>query len=134
MVLVMLNPSVADAARDDPTIARGIARARGLGFGRLVVVNLFGLVSPDPAALRRATDPVGSGNDAALEMATAGAGLVICAWGNHGALAGRAARVTERLRARGVALHHLGLTRSGQPRHPLYVAGRVAPQRWEEPT
>ena len=30
----------------------------------------------------------------------------------------------------GVSLFHLGLTRGGQPRHPLYVAGAVALQSW----
>jgi hypothetical protein len=28
------------------------------------------------------------------------------------------------------SLHHLGLTKNGQPRHPLYVSYMVQPQRW----
>jgi hypothetical protein len=128
MACILLNPSVADEAADDPTLARCTDRAQAMGFGGLTVVNLFALVSPDPRALRAAPDPVGPGADAALEAV---AGFVLCGWGNHGRLAGRGEAVAARLRARGVALHNLGLTRHGQPRHPLYVAGAVAPRVWE---
>jgi hypothetical protein len=36
------------------------------------------------------------------------------------------------LAAEGVTPFHLGLTRDGQPRHPLYVAYATHPQPWEE--
>lgn len=122
---VMLNPSTATEAQDDPTIARCMARARALGFGGIAVGNLFALRATDPQSLRRAADPLGAGADAALVQAVAGAAQIVCAWGNHGALNGRAGQVLALLRATGLPLAHLGLTGQGQQRHPLYVAAKA---------
>jgi hypothetical protein len=57
--------------------------------------------------------------------------MVVCGWGVHGALMARGPAVAARLRGMGIALHHLGLTKDGAPRHPLYVARSTAPQVWE---
>jgi hypothetical protein len=117
VVFVMLNPSTATQTRDDATIRKTIGFAHRLGFERLSVVNLFALRATDPRRLYRARDPVGPDNDAAIRDATRDATMVIAAWGNHGALRGRAAHVLAML----PAVHHFGLTALGQPRHPLYV-------------
>jgi hypothetical protein len=133
MVFVMLNPSTADATTDDPTLRACLRRAQGAGFGRLRVLNLFALRAADPARLRHAADPVGPGNDAAFEQGLGDlepGDRLICAWGNGGRLTGRGTQVAERMRAAGHALHHLGLTAQGQPRHPLYVPGRQPILPW----
>ena len=125
VVFVMLNPSAADAVRDDPTICRCIGLARSWGFGRLEVVNLFAYRSSSPDALRAVSDPIGPENDDHLRAATAGEALVVAAWGNVGALRGRDRAVREMLGLQ--ALHCLGVTLRGQPRHPLYVRGDTQP-------
>lgn len=119
---VMLNPSAADAERDDPTIRRCTGFARGWGFGRLEVVNLCAFRARDPRVLFEVDDPVGPANAAHLEAATMGAALVLAAWGNHG----------RRFAGPEVAYpsHHLGFTKSGQPRHPLYVRAETQPAPW----
>ena len=129
VAFVLLNPSTADAVRDDPTIARCVGFAKAWGFDALAAVNLFALRATDPAALRRAADPVGPHNDRYILAAAGAADMVVAAWGAHGAYLGRAGRVAERL-ARTQLLWHLGLTRSGQPRHPLYMAARTVPAPW----
>jgi hypothetical protein len=126
LVFVMLNPSTADALKDDRTINRLAGEkgfARRLGAGGVVVVNLFALRSTDPRALRRHPDPVGRLNDAFIRRATAGASTVVAAWGAAGVEHGRASCVTQALAGRGVALKCLGTTSTGQPRHPLYLPG-----------
>ncbi len=128
IAFVLLNPSRADAEASDPTLARCMARARALGFGRLRVVNLFALRSPHPAALRCVPDPVGPDNDAALLRAAAWADALLCGWGAGGRLHRRHAAVLRLLGRR--RLWHLGLTAGGHPRHPLYVPAAVAPQPW----
>ena len=68
LLFIGLNPSRADGDRDDPTLRRLIGFARRWGYRELLVLNLFGRISPSPAALRRVKDPVGSRNDAVLEQ------------------------------------------------------------------
>ncbi len=128
--IVMLNPSTATEAADDRTIARCGARMRALGFGAMTVVNLFAWRATDPAVLVRVADPVGPGNDGVIADAAAGAGLVLCGWGNGGALHGRGTAVAAMLVAQGCALHVLGLTRTGAPRHPLYLGYAARPVPW----
>ena len=115
----MLNPSTADARRDDPTIRRCIGFARDWGYGGIEVVNIFALRATDPRALRSARDPVGPRNDAFMLRAAARSPLVI-AWGVHGALRDRESAALKLLGARSRLLA-LGRTRSGAPRHPLYL-------------
>jgi hypothetical protein len=124
VVFVMLNPSTADASRNDPTIRRCIGFAQTWGFGSVGVVNLFAYRSTDWHELSRAANPVGPDNDFYLNQAVHGTNLVMAAWGNHGALAQQSSRVLSRIDR---PIHCLGFTRTGQPRHPLCVDGRVQP-------
>jgi hypothetical protein len=56
---IMLNPSTADAMKNDPTVERCCKRAQALGYDRLIVTNVFALRSTDAAArLRRAKSTV----------------------------------------------------------------------------
>jgi hypothetical protein len=119
VVFVMLNPSTADATRDDPTIRRCIGFARAWGYRELAVGNLFALRETHPAAMKRARDPVGPHNDRHLARLAAAADLVVCAWGNHGGHLARATAVLALLRNAGPAPHALRVTRLGQPAHPL---------------
>lgn len=124
---VMLNPSTADAKDDDPTIRRCVNFARSWNAGGIYVVNLFAFRSPDPAALGGAKDPVGPMNDYFVHQCAAGGRFgkkrlaVVAAWGAHGNFRDRDQAVLALLRDSGVTPQCLGLTKSGQPRHPLYV-------------
>ncbi|WP_029029158.1 DUF1643 domain-containing protein [Salinarimonas rosea] len=120
LAFVMLNPSTADAYRDDPTIRRVRLLARGFGYGPVVVANLYGLRSADPRALAAHPDPVGPETPAHLAAIAAQVRDVVCAWGNHAEPA-RARAALALLAGAGARLWHLGLTKSGAPRHPLYV-------------
>jgi len=122
LVMVMLNPSIADDAQNDPTVERCQRRAIAMGYGGLQVTNIFSLVSTDPAALYTTEDPVGPDNNAAILDAIKDAGMVLCAWGNHGAHVGRAREVVDMLRSAGATPHSLGQNTDGSPKHPLYVA------------
>ncbi|PRX37616.1 hypothetical protein SAMN05216257_101641 [Meinhardsimonia xiamenensis] len=130
LLYVMLNPSTATERANDPTIERCERRARALGQGAFGVVNLFAFRATRPADLFAAPDPVGPENDAAIAEAAAWADAILCAWGAHGARQGRAEAVTALLRRAGKPMFHLGLTKGGQPRHPLYVGYAVPLQPW----
>ncbi len=137
LVFIGLNPSRADAERDDPTLRRIVGFARQWGFGSVTVLNLFARISPSPALLKRAADPVGPDNDLWLQRALNGqAAAIWLGWGNLGAWRGRDRQVLALLQQALVAeprlanrLLGLGLTAQGQPRHPLYAAAALQPQR-----
>jgi hypothetical protein len=117
---VMLNPSTATHLVDDRTVARCRRRAQDLGYAGLLVQNMFAFRATKPAALRRADDPVGPGNDAVLGRPSEPVAATVVAWGIHGALHGRSTAVLDVLPG---DVTCLGITRDGHPRHPLYVAG-----------
>lgn len=124
---VMLNPSRADGTIDDPTIRRCIGFSQRWGYGHLVVVNLFAYRTPYPQDLLEVADPVGPENDRHLLACARQADCVLLAWGRCGDLLGRAVVVKEQLQAI-APCYSLGQTRSGQPRHPLYLRRETQPQ------
>ena len=131
LLVVMLNPSTATETANDPTVERCERRARAMGFGGFRVVNLFAFLATDPRALRAVADPVGPDNDAALGAGAVWAEAILCGWGGHGALLGRDRAVAATLRAQTRPLWHLGLTRQGQPKHPLYIGYDQQPVLWD---
>ncbi|HZM32889.1 MAG TPA: DUF1643 domain-containing protein [Burkholderiales bacterium] len=128
---LMLNPSTADEVKLDPSCTRARRYAERWGYGALVVTNLFGWRATDPAQMKRAQDPVGPGNDAAIVRAARECAIVVCAWGNHGAHLGRSAGVLALLSSERIALHALKLNGDGEPAHPLYLPGSLGPRTWK---
>lgn len=121
---VMLNPSTADALVDDPTIRRCVGFARSWGCAGIVVVNLYALRATRPVHLWEAADPVGPDNDRFLEVAVRRAAAtgapLLGAWGAN-AKPGRVEALLELVKREGASLEALGVTKWGQPRHPLYL-------------
>ncbi|QEW22585.1 hypothetical protein LA6_004817 [Marinibacterium anthonyi] len=130
LLYIMLNPSKATEIQNDPTVERCERRARALGYGGFRVTNIFAWRETDPKALRAAAHPVGPDNDAAIAEGLAWADTVIAGWGAHGEHMGRGRAVADLLCRASRDIHHLGLTRAGHPRHPLYIAYAQAPVRW----
>ena len=129
-VFLMLNPSTATEEVLDPTVTRCMKYAQRWGFGACEVVNLFSYRATDPSELRKVREPVGMGNDHAIISAATSSDLVIVAWGVHGAFKERERAVVSRLEKDGVELYCLGMTKSGAPRHPLYLHSTAAPEIW----
>lgn len=130
-LFVMLNPSKADAEHDDPTITRCKGFARLWGCAGLTVVNLYGFRATDPKDLFCAEDPVGPLNNFHLRNALTIHRDAVCAWGNNA----REDRVREFIalaRHAGARLWHFGLTKKGQPWHPLFVRANQPLERWNE--
>lgn len=127
-MFIMLNPSTADALKDDPTIRRCIAYAQGWGYGMLEVVNLFAWRATFPRELALAPDPVGPENDEYLRHALVISDVAICAWGRHGGE--RAEKV--KLLGEQYPLHVLGFNKDGSPVHPLYQKRGLQPVAWPQ--
>jgi hypothetical protein len=129
-LFIMLNPSTADETLNDPTVERCQRRAYAMRFSKYTVVNIFALRSTDPKALYHHPDPIGRGNDAAIMKLATKASMVICGWGTHGDYMDRGKDVKAMLDGRAIKCYHLGRTKSGQPRHPLYISNKTEPTLW----
>lgn len=127
LVFIMLNPSVASAAVDDPTVRRCIGFAMALGYGSIEVVNLYAFRATNPLDLKKAGYPVGEGNDAAILRAVSRAGGVICAWGANARALPRAAQVLDLIELWCEPMA-LAWTADGIPKHPLYLPGGLRPE------
>ena len=130
---VMLNPSTATEIQNDPTVERCERRARALGHGGFRVTNIFAWRDTDPRNMRAAAEPIGEANDETIREGTAWADVTICAWGAHGEHRSRGAEVAKLLREMQADLLHLGLTKAGHPKHPLYIAYTQQPEPWTAP-
>ena len=146
LIFCGLNPSRADATTDDPTLRRLCGFAQTWGYRRLVVVNLFALITPSPAVLRRHRRPVGESNDVVLNhwlqrWCRRPDWTLWVGWGANGGLYRRDQWMAKRLSAlnslrqqRGASGPRcLGMTRSAHPRHPLYLPGSASLQDWIAP-
>jgi hypothetical protein len=128
-----LNPSTADETIDDPTIRRCIRFAKEWGYGRMQMLNVFAFRATDPNVMKQAADPVGPDNDQWIVEAYTRSMLTIAAWGVHGHWQDRQTKVAELLRDNWTAdrewgIQCLGTTKSGCPRHPLYLKASTLPE------
>lgn len=129
-MFVMLNPSTATEVQNDPTIERCERRARTLGYGGFRATNIFAFRATDPRDMKRAVDPVGPDNLEIILDGAAWADQVICAWGTHGAFRQQGDQVATALVETGKPLFHLGLSKAGHPKHPLYIRYDRKPEPW----
>jgi hypothetical protein len=131
LAFVMVNPSTADATHDDPTSRKCKEFARLLGFGCLVIVNLFAWRATDPldlvAVMRQGEDVVGPENDETILDVARTAGLVIAGWGPKPWAKERAEHVLELLSSV-TDVHCLRRTKDGTPEHPLFLPMSLRPE------
>jgi len=130
VLFVMLNPSTATEVQNDPTVERCERRARTLGFGAFRVTNIFAWRDTDPRAMRAADDPVGPLNNQTISEGCVWADQIVAGWGAHGEHRDQGAIITRLLAATGHDIYHLGLTKHGHPKHPLYIAYAQQPELW----
>lgn len=133
LCFVMLNPSIADADIDDPTIRRCIGFAKREGFGGIIVVNMFAFraTSPKDLPADHATATGGQTNDRAILDACAEAKLVVCAWGVNATPDG-IQQTTGLIRSIDRTPLCLGATKAGHPRHPLYLKNDAPLIVWKQ--
>lgn len=126
-----LNPSTADETTDDNTVRRCTNFSKSWGYGSLCMLNLFSFRSTDPKGLKDEGGLNGIDNLYWILKCCKSAGIVVCAWGTHGAFKDRHRMTLEQLNANSFNAHHLGLTKNGYPKHPLYLRGDLRPTKWE---
>jgi hypothetical protein len=118
---VMLNPSTADAERDDATVRKVREFSRRAGYKRFVIVNLYAFRTPSPRVLFQVSPSlrIGSENDETIERFAKNAQAVFVAWGTN-AQPARVAEVAAILARSGPRpVVALAYAQEGQPIHPL---------------
>jgi len=140
VAFILLNPSKATHEQSDPTVEKCVRYGRRWGYDVVVLGNIFALRATDPKELKRAAEqweygrgphPAGPENDAVLCHIADEADLIVCGWGQYGALMGRGEYVGAMLRRAGHELHYLRLSKkTGQPYHPLYLRDDTEPVLW----
>ncbi len=140
VLFVMLNPSTADAVRDDPTIrkCRGFAHQK-FSASSFSVVNLFAWRATKPADLRKASeseDIVGPENDEYIRLAASVAHRTVFAWGSlslgsmSDAAKARSEHVARIVLGQCQAPVCIGRTAAGHPRHPLMTSYETPVSIW----
>ena len=137
LIFIGLNPSLANSVINDPTLLRLINFAKSWGYGSLVVINLFARISKDPYELRRCSDPIGHLNQIVFEKTLKGWSEerfsdLWLGWGTKGTYMNRndialnAIEFFIQKRKKNFQNaskpYAIGVTKSGHPRHPLYVS------------
>lgn len=133
LMLVMMNPSVADPNMDDPSVAKARRYAENWGFGSLLVGNVFAYRATDQKRLLSIADPVGPENNAHLLAMATRASMILFAYGKpNKRLLYRGPQVARLLAEKYLKKFHvLALSKDGIPKHPLYLKGSLQPTRWE---
>ena len=127
LLIVMLNPSTADAQKDDQTIRRCRHIAQLFGYGAMKVVNLFAYRTKSPKDLKASVGILGilgPNNDEQIAGAARDAEAILVAWGNHGSFLGRDSQVRRILldnKDPKTPVYCIAMTRRCQPMHPLYA-------------
>ncbi len=133
--IAMLNPSNADGERDDPTMWSCMKHACRLGFGSIVVVNIYPFITPQPSRLQEWLREAGDAREQIIRNRHVAAGAlkpcakVMFAWGN-GVPKPQVDAFIEHLVIEmcdgnvdepgpEIVFYCLGTNQDGSPRHPL---------------
>ena len=128
VMFIGLNPSTADQESDDLTVRRCVGFAKNWGYGALCITNLFAFRATSPKVMKQQNNPVGKHNLRHLIECGTQADLTVAAWGAAGVHRKQNTFVLEKLSEKGINLFHLGLTKHGHPRHPLYLKADAKPK------
>lgn len=109
-----LNPSTANADKNDPTITNLRSILSKLGFGGFYMVNLFGYISSHPEDLLKVDDPVGY-HDQYLKAIQTQCAVTIFCWGNFKQAEDRVREIVKLF----PNAKCFGYNTNGTPYHPL---------------
>jgi hypothetical protein len=129
-----VNGSTAGAEVEDQTTMKWRGFTLRNGGRRYIAFNPFAYRSTDVRELARVPDPVGPLNAKYIREAIARSDLLVPCWGNR-------AKVPTKLRAHfydilglmlasGKPIKVFGLTKSGDPKHPLMLGYNTQLQDW----
>lgn len=130
VLFIGLNPSIADSEIDDPTLRRCLGFMEKWDLQALKIVNLFAYRATNPNAMLIQSEPIGMQNDRIIEGEAKNAKFIILCWGNTGSHLNRDKAVINLLEKYSHKTFSFGLTKLGQPKHPLYLSKSTRLERF----
>lgn len=125
MAFFGVNGSTATETEEDQTTKKWFGFARRNGASRYIAGNPFAFRAREVTALAGVVDPVGPENTRYIAEIIAEADLLVPCWGNRGKvpkhLRGHFDALRAQLVASGKPIKIFGLTKSGDPQHPLML-------------
>lgn len=132
--VVMVNPSTADHTKNDATIIKVMEFARRLGYGGVIVVNLFAFRATDVNELKTAADPVGPLNAHYICCAMIRTPMTLVAWGASAKLPVQLRdhwrKVSDLAHMMDRSLYCLGTCNDGHPKHPVMLGYNSPVVKW----
>ena len=113
LLYIMLNPSVADEIKDDPTIRRLINFTKKFDYGGFLVGNIFTKITPNPKDIDRSKG-ISDKNFEELFKLIYKVDLIVYAWGNT-------VEEPQPLKELVLSPKCFGKNLNGTPKHPLYI-------------
>lgn len=131
-----VNPSTADASIDDATVRKWIGFTKTWGGSRFIVGNVWPLRSTDVRALATATRwlHIGRENQRHILAMASEADILVPCWGDRAkvprTMHNEFDELLSLLKGTGKPLMHFGLTKGGDPKHPLMLGYDTALRPW----
>lgn len=131
ILYIMLNPSRASDTQDDPTIRRLTQFSIDMGYGGFYVGNIFAYINSNPLELflqkKIGTDIMGPGNKRHLREMGEKVKDVCFAWGANYDI-----RLDHWINKRFPNALCFGITKDGNPKHPLYLPKDTILKPWKK--
>jgi hypothetical protein len=120
-----INPSTADASIDDATVRKCKGFTNINGGSRFIVGNVFGYRATDVRTLEQVMHPCGDRNYEHIEAIAKDADYLVPCWGSRSkvpkTLHHHIDHIARFLQGFGKPIKIFGLTKSGDPMHPLML-------------
>ncbi len=125
--VIMVNPSTADATKDDAMIRKLIGFATRNDWGRIIVANLFAYRATEVRELGKVADPIGPLTDHHLNIIFQQVERVVFAWGPVTKQPRQHRDRWRHVARMATSLGHVPLSigapaKCGHPRHALMLA------------
>ena len=122
VLFIMLNPSIANSKKNDPTIRKIISYSKSWGFGGVYVGNIYSNISPYPKDIRLIKFHREKKNIESIKKMKEKTELTVFSWGNN-------EKTPNWLKATIKNPYYIELSKNGIPKHPLYLKKNLKYQK-----
>ena len=131
-----VNPSTADATVNDATVRKWIGFTKTWGGSRFIVGNVFAFRATDVRELARADDPFGPDIGDHTTAIIQEADILVPCWGDHAKVPPKFQFafdvLLDALLSSGKPVKTFGLTKAGDPKHPLMLGYSTPLVDWQQ--